>query len=118
MSIQIINRNRLIGSSRYHDHKPAESEIEIGWTFLARSHWGGAANREVKRLMLDHAFGFVDTVVFWVGEKNFRSQGAMKKIGGVLRDGIFERPVSDGTRYVIFEIEKDLYQNGGRKLVT
>ena len=92
-------------------------EVEIGWTFLARSHWGGATNREVKRLMLDHAFGFVDTVVFWVGEKNFRSQGAMKKIGGVLRDGIFERPVSDGTPYVIFEITKDRYQNGGRALV-
>jgi N-acetyltransferase len=109
--------NRLIGSSRYNDYKPEESEVEIGWTFLARSHWGGATNREVKRLMLDHAFGFVDTVVFWVGEKNFRSQGAMKKIGGVLRDGIFERPVSDGTPYVIFEITKDRYQNGGRALV-
>jgi len=109
--------NRLIGSSRYNDYKPDESEVEIGWTFLARSHWGGATNREVKRLMLDHAFGFVDTVVFWVGEKNFRSQGAMKKIGGVLRDGIFERPVSDGTPYVIFEITKDRYQNGGRALV-
>jgi N-acetyltransferase len=110
--------NRLIGSSRYNDYKPADSEVEIGWTFLARSHWGGATNREVKRLMLDHAFGFVDTVVFWVGEKNFRSQGAMKKIGGVLRDGIFERPVSDGTPYVIFEIAKDRYQNGGRALVA
>jgi RimJ/RimL family protein N-acetyltransferase len=110
--------NRLIGASRYHDHKPDESEIEIGWTFLARSHWGGATNREVKRLMLDHAFGFVDTVVFWVGEKNFRSQGAMKKIGGVLRPGIFERPVSDGTPYVIFEITRERYQNGGRALVA
>jgi N-acetyltransferase len=110
--------NRLIGSSRYNDYKPADSEVEIGWTFLARSHWGGATNREVKRLMLDYAFGFVDTVVFWVGEKNFRSQGAMKKIGGVLRDGIFERPVPDGTPYVIFEIAKDHYQNGGRALVA
>jgi N-acetyltransferase len=109
---------QLIGSSRYHGHKPDIGEVEIGWTFLARSHWGGATNREVKRLMLDHAFTFADTVVFWVGEKNFRSQGAMKKIGGVLREGLFERPVSDGTRYVIFEITKERYQNGGRKLVA
>jgi N-acetyltransferase len=108
--------NRLIGSSRYH-HRPDEGEIEIGWTFLARSHWGGATNREVKRLMLDHAFTFVDTVVFWVGEKNFRSQGAMKKIGGMLRSGIFERTVPDGTRYVIFEIARERYQQGGRALV-
>src|SRR5262245_54269337 len=110
--------SRLIGSSRYHDHKVEAGEIEIGWTFLARSHWGGATNREVKRLMLDHAFTFVDTVVFWVGERNFRSHGAMKKIGGVLRAGIFERPVSDGTPYVIFEITKDRYQNGGRALIV
>jgi GNAT acetyltransferase-like protein len=73
---------RLIGSSRYYGHEPEIGEIEIGWTFLARSHWGGATNREVKRLMLDHAFTFVDTVIFWVGEENWRSQGAMTKIGG------------------------------------
>jgi hypothetical protein len=30
-------------------------EVEIGWTFLASSHWGGATNRGVRRLMLDHA---------------------------------------------------------------
>ena len=53
---------KIIGSSRYHAYDPALSEIEIGWTFLARSHWGGSYNREVKRLMLEHAFQFVDTV--------------------------------------------------------
>ena len=76
-----------IGSSRYYGYEPELSEIEIGWTFLARSHWGGRANREVKRLMLDHAFTFVDTVIFWVGDENWRSQGAMTKIGGVKREG-------------------------------
>ncbi len=27
---------RLIGSSRYYGYEPELSEIEIGWTFLAR----------------------------------------------------------------------------------
>ena len=108
---------RLIGSSRYYGHDPARSEIEIGWTFVVRSHWGGAINREVKRLMLDHAFGFVDTVIFWVGDTNWRSQGAMKKIGGVLRDGRFTRELSGATPYLIFEIGKAAYQQGGRALV-
>ena len=40
---------------RYYGHDPVLSEVEIGWTFLARRCWGGAYNREVKRLMLDHA---------------------------------------------------------------
>ena len=119
MAFVFVDRasNRLIGSSRYYGHEPEIGEIEIGWTFVARSHWGGAANREVKRLMLDHAFTFADTVIFWVGEANWRSQGAMKKIGGVLRDGLFTRELSGERKHVIFEITKERYQNGGRRLV-
>jgi RimJ/RimL family protein N-acetyltransferase len=108
----------LIGSSRYFGYEPEPSEIEIGWTFIVRSHWGGATNREVKRLMLDHAFTFVDTVIFWVGEKNWRSQAAMTKIGGVKREGLFTRELSGTTPYVIFEISKSRYQQGGRALVA
>jgi RimJ/RimL family protein N-acetyltransferase len=74
---------RVIGSSRYAGFDEQASEIEIGWTFLARSHWGGDCNREMKRLMLDHALRFVDRVIFRVGPHNVRSQKAMEKIGGV-----------------------------------
>lgn len=98
---------RIIGSSRYFGHDPALSEIEIGWTFLARAYWGRGTNREVKRLMLDHAFGFVDTVIFQVGETNARSRRAMEKIGGVLRDEISMRDYSWGPcPHVIYEIRK------------
>ena len=109
---------RVIGSSRYYGYEPESSEIEIGWTFIVRSHWGGRANREVKRLMLDHAFTFVDTVVFWVGEHNWRSQGAMTKIGGVKREGLFTRELSGDSPYYIFEIKKGRYQQDGRALVS
>ena len=109
---------RMIGSSRYYGYEPERSEIEIGWTFIVRSHWGGATNREVKRLMLDHAFTFVDTVVFWVGDQNWRSQGAMTKIGGVKREGLFTRELSGDRPYFIFEITKSRYQQGGRALVA
>jgi len=74
---------RVIGSSRFHGYNQEQSEIEIGWTFLARSHWGGIYNREMKQLMLRHAFQFVNKVIFLVGPQNFRSQKAMEKIGGV-----------------------------------
>src|SRR5437588_9611951 len=70
---------RVIGSSRFHGYDPEKSEIEIGWTFLARSHWGGIFNGEMKRLMLRHAFRFVDSVVFVVGIHNLRSQRAVEK---------------------------------------
>ena len=74
----------VIGASRYHGHDPERSEVEIGWTFLARSCWGGAYNGELKRLMLAHAFRFVDVVVFLVDDDNLRSRRAVEKVGGVL----------------------------------
>jgi N-acetyltransferase len=72
---------QVIGSTRFYGYDPEKSEIEIGWTFLARKYWGGRYNAEMKRLLLNHAFKFVESVVFLVGEKNFRSQKAMEKIG-------------------------------------
>lgn len=75
--------HRVIGSSRFHCYDLERSEIEIGWSFLARSHWGGVCNGEMKRLMLAHAFKFVDNVIFLVDSTNVRSQKAVEKIGGV-----------------------------------
>ena len=61
---------QMIGSSRFHGYDKEKSEVEIGWTFLARSHWGGTYNREMKSLMLRHALTCVDTVVFLVDPQN------------------------------------------------
>jgi RimJ/RimL family protein N-acetyltransferase len=79
----IIERKtgKIIGSSRYHHYKPDESEIEIGFTFLERKFWGGEYNRELKRLMVEHALAFVKRVVFAAGENNLRSRRALEKIG-------------------------------------
>ena len=71
----------VIGSSRYHGYNEAKREIEIGWTFLARSYWGGKYNTEMKHLMLNHAFQFVDSVLFIIGPDNVRSLRAVEKIG-------------------------------------
>jgi N-acetyltransferase len=73
----------VIGSSRFYNLEEQHSEIEIGWTFIKRSHWGGNYNKAMKDVMLRHAFQFVDNVIFVVGENNLRSQMAVKKIGGV-----------------------------------
>ena len=81
----IIDRQgqQIIGSTRFYGYDPEKSEIEIGWTFLARKYWGGRYNTEMKRLLLNHAFRFVENVVFFVGENNVRSQRAMEKIGAI-----------------------------------
>src|SRR5713101_979087 len=81
---------QIIGSTRFHGYDPEKSEIEIGWTFLARKYWGGRYNREMKQLMLAHAFNFVENVVLLVGQNNIRSQKATEKIGGI-RDGLVKK---------------------------
>jgi len=98
-------RQRIIGSTRFHGYDPEKSEIEIGWTFLARNYWGGRYNRELKQLMLAHAFKFVENVVFYVGQTNVRSQKATEKVGGI-KDGLVKKvygnhPPSLNVRYVI-----------------
>jgi RimJ/RimL family protein N-acetyltransferase len=97
-ALAVIERasGKMIGSSRYHNLNPAEREVEIGFTFLERAFWGGSYNGELKALMLDHAFRFVDRVVFVVGENNLRSQKAVEKIGARLLRKT-ERPARDGT---------------------
>jgi RimJ/RimL family protein N-acetyltransferase len=88
----IDNANgELIGSSRYYDLDEAQRKVCIGYTFIARSRWGGKYNRALKTLMLDHAFQFVDRVIFHVGVDNWRSRKAMEKIGGIY---IGEEPVA------------------------
>ena len=98
---------QVIGSSRFHGYDEEKSEIEIGWTFLARSHWGGLYNREMKRLMLEHAFKFVKSVIFLVGTGNLRSQRAVEKIGGV-REGISDRGGRNSYIYRINRREKQM----------
>ncbi len=92
---------QVIGSSRYHGDKEATEEIEVGWTFLARSHWGGRYNGEMKRLMLDHAFRFVGRVVFLIDPANYRSQRAVEKLGAV-RTGM--RADATGRVSAVFQI--------------
>jgi len=92
---------RIIGSSRFHGYNRERREVEIGWTYLARSHWGGRYNGEMKRLMLEHAFRVVDSVVLLVAPLNVRSQRAAEKIGAV-RDGT--RPDAYGRKSYVYRI--------------
>jgi RimJ/RimL family protein N-acetyltransferase len=105
----VIDRKtqEIIGSSRYFGFDSGKREIEIGWTFLARSHWGGKYNAELKRLMLGHAFKFVESVVFLIGPTNVRSQKALEKIGGVLTERRTKtNPNGETVENVVYQIKK------------
>ena len=114
--LSIIDKltGQVFGSSRYDIRVAGENEVEIGWTYLARDHWGGIWNPRIKRLMLAHAFTRFETAIFLVGEDNLRSRRAMEKIGGLLTDRRQRTPMAGGVEidHVIYAITRDSFASG------
>jgi N-acetyltransferase len=103
----------VIGSSRYDFDRAETDEVEIGWTFLARSHWGAATNAAMKALMVNHALKSVDRVIFLIGETNLRSGRAMEKIGGVLTDRHHDAMLNGApVRHLIYAIDAVAFAAG------
>ena len=92
----VIGSSRFQGLDEGHKEQGGGGSVEIGWTFLARSHWGGTFNHEMKRLMLAHALASVAECRFLVGESNLRSRRALEKIGARLTDRREERIMAGG----------------------
>lgn len=107
-AVRDAKTNHIIGSSRYYDYDPEKNSIVIGYTFLGCAYWGGSYNRELKKLMLDHAFKFVDSVHFHIGLENRRSQIAMERLGGIKVDEL-EMTYHPGAsiRNYVYEIRKE-----------
>ncbi|MBK7033073.1 MAG: GNAT family N-acetyltransferase [Ignavibacteria bacterium] len=97
----------VIGSTRFYGLDTVTDHVFIGYTFLARRCWGGSYNHEMKKLMIDHAFQYVNRVLFQIGASNIRSQTAVQRIGAtfVRREDLLE---PDGSRveHLVFEIHR------------
>lgn len=104
--------NRIIGTSRYRWEEAEPEALEIGWTFVERSQWGTGANKEMKRLMLDHAFRLVDIVIFRIGSENWRSRRAVEKIGGEYFKSLVAENGQAGVVYRLTR-ERDAAMNAG-----
>ncbi len=104
----------IVGSSRFvFQPLLVNGPLEIGWTFLVRNLWGTGANHEMKRLMLAHAFAWVDRVVFRIGERNVRSRVACERIGGVLTDEVERGSYRDeATVHVVYAITREQFAKG------
>lgn len=114
-ALAVVDRQSgaLCGSSRFQLVDYAPDVAVIGSTFLARSHWGGEFNREMKRLMLAHALAAKERVWFLVGEDNLRSRRAMEKIGGVPNGETFVAQLADGpVVHLIYEIDRESFMSG------
>jgi hypothetical protein len=64
----------------------------------------------LKRLMLDHAFQFVESVVFLIGPTNIRSQKAVEKIGGVLRGRQEKTLKGKPVEQVVYKLKEPMRQ--------
>jgi len=90
---QIWNETgRAIGSTRLLDVRPADRQVEIGSTFLARPYWRTPANTESKYLFLRHCFETLGCVrvALKTDGRNLRSQEAIARLGAV-REGTLRK---------------------------
>ena len=99
--------NEVAGSTRFYDYNQDDNTIFIGYTFYATKFWGSKLNPQVKKLMLDYIFQFVDKVNFHVGKDNIRSQKAMEKLGAKKVDEVNVAYFGEPEKLnVVFEIDK------------
>lgn len=99
---------QAIGSSRYYKIDIEEKSLSIGYTFLAKDHWGGLYNPAIKSLMLNHAFTFFDKVILHIGANNIRSQKATEKLGAKKIAEIEMEYYGEANRLnFVYQIEKE-----------
>ncbi len=83
-----------IGTTRFGNISVRDERLEIGWTWIARSHQRTVANTEMKRLLLWHAFEELDAgrVTLKTGSLNEASRRAIARLGAV-EEGTLRRDV-------------------------
>jgi RimJ/RimL family protein N-acetyltransferase len=106
VTVRELSSGEIIGASRYYGWNPAERQVSIGFTFLVRRCWGSGFNHEMKRLMLEHAFRYVDRVWFHIGVNNQRSRKAIGAIGAKFDREIMNDPAWNGVSMAYYYIDK------------
>lgn len=80
--------NEIIGTTRFYDDQPNNDSIAIGFTFITADYWGVGANGEIKQALLNYAFGYRNTVNFYIHAGNECSAKAIKNIGGIYQQDV------------------------------
>ncbi len=109
LTVREAETGRIIGASRFYVPPEAPDDIAIGFTFLTRDHWGGATNRAMKALMLQHAFKVIDTVWFHIDPSNLRSQRATAKLGAAYVDTRTSDLSGKPATWMRFRLDRDVW---------
>ena len=62
-----------------HPARLPRHAVKIGYTFISNKYWGTHMNYQIKKLMFDYIFQFLDKVYFDIWETNYRSQKSIEK---------------------------------------
>ncbi|WP_310557191.1 GNAT family N-acetyltransferase [Flavobacterium sp.] len=104
--------NKIIGSTRFYDFNAENSEVLIGYTFLAKAYWGSVFNQATKKLLMEYAFQYVDAILFHIGANNIRSQKAIAKLGAIKIDEILVAYYGEPEKLnFIYQIKKESWVN-------
>lgn len=99
-AVRDMERDEIVGSTRYHDIVAAVDRVEIGYTWYAKSCQRTHVNTSCKLLLLAHGFDGLGCEVVGLRTDilNTRSQQAIEKLGAN-RDGVIRHHAArrDGT---------------------
>lgn len=105
--------NAVIGSSRFYDFDKEKKQVLIGYTFFARSHWGGIYNPALKKLMINYALQFVDSVIFHIGATNVRSQKSIERLNAIKIDELEVEYFGEPSKLnFVYEVKKENWIKG------
>tara|TARA_B000000460_G_scaffold187731_1_gene135178 strand:- start:28 stop:552 length:525 start_codon:yes stop_codon:yes gene_type:complete len=97
-------KNKIIGTTRYYSFNKDKLSVKIGYTFISQHYWGTHINYQIKKLMLDYIFQYLDKVYFDIWKTNYRSQKSVEKIGGK------KLSLEENNKY-LYLIEKKVWEN-------
>lgn len=100
-----VKTGNTIGSTRYYEYNEKEKSVAIGYTFIGRKYWATPYNRALKNLMINYAFQFVESIIFHVGDTNFRSQKAVEKLGALHTETFLDE--ENGRTHVTYTLTKE-----------
>ena len=99
-AIRDLDRDEIVGSTRFHDIVAAVDRVEIGYTWYAKRCQRTHVNTSCKLLLLAHGFDRLGCEVVGLRTDilNTRSQQAIEKLGAH-RDGVIRHHAArrDGT---------------------
>jgi RimJ/RimL family protein N-acetyltransferase len=114
--------NEIMGSASFANISARDKRIEIGWSWLGKSHLGNAINTNVKYALMRFAFDSLqyERVEFKTDVLNKRARAALIKIGAVEEGVLRSHTLMPGGRRrdtIYYSVLRHEWPNVAEKLI-